>query len=201
MQKSITIFLPIVVIGLLIAAGLRNSKPADAAQLQRTPKTKAMKTLHDFTVKDINGNDFHLSSLKGKKVLVVNTASECGLTPQYAQLQELYDNYGGDRFEIIGFPSNDFAGQEPGSEAQIAAFCEKNYGVTFPMMAKVSVKGADMNPLYRWLTSESENGVSDYEVQWNFHKFLVDEKGNLVRDLSPQTLPLDEAVLTWVDAK
>lgn len=201
MQKGITILLPLAVLALLIGAGLRNANRADAAQIQKSKTYTTMKTLHDFSVTDINGNEYALSSLKGKKVLVVNTASECGLTPQYAQLQELHENFGGENFEIIGFPSNDFAGQEPGSESEIASFCQKNYGVTFPMMAKVNVKGAEISPVYNWLTRASENGVSDYEVKWNFHKFLVDEQGKLVRDVAPQTSPLDEVILTWVGAK
>lgn len=202
MQKSITIFLPLIVLGLLIAAGLRSSKNVEAAQIKESQLPQSsMRTLHDFSVTDINGNAFDLSSLKGKKVLLVNTASECGLTPQYAQLQELYENYGGEGFEIIGFPSNDFAGQEPGSEADIASFCQKNYGVTFPMMAKVQVKGNGVAPVYAWLTRKSENGVSDYEVKWNFHKFLIDEQGKLVRDIAPQASPLDEDILDWVGVK
>ena len=130
-------------------------------------ETAALKSFHDFSVTDIDGNPFDLSSLKGKKVLVVNTASECGLTPQYAQLQELFEAKGGDGFTIVGFPANNFGGQEPGSDAQIQTFCSKNYGVTFPMMSKISVKGDDIHPLYAWLTSKAENGVEDSKVKWN----------------------------------
>lgn len=157
-----------------------------------------MKTFHDFTVSTLDGVSLDLSSLKGKKVLVVNTASECGLTPQYEQLQELYKAHGGDNFEIIGFPSNDFGAQEPGSAEQIANFCQKNYGVTFPMMAKVHVKGEDQCELYQWLTQKDLNGVGDFEVKWNFHKFLIDENGALVKDVEPQTLPIDDEILNWI---
>jgi glutathione peroxidase len=157
-----------------------------------------MKTFHDFTVSTLDGASFDLSSLKGKKVLVVKTASECGLTPQYEQLQELYEAHGGDKFEIIGFPSNDFGAQEPGSAEQIASFCQKNYGVTFPMMAKVHVKDEGQCELYQWLTQKSLNGVGDFEVKWNFHKFLIDENGALVKDVQPQTLPVDEEILNWI---
>lgn len=163
-----------------------------------TVKDTTMKTLHDFTIETLDGGTFDFASLKGKKVLIVNTASECGLTPQYQQLQELYEAKGGDQFEIIGFPSNDFGAQEPGSNEQIASFCQKNYGVTFPMMTKVHVKGEGISPIYSWLTSKAENGVSDYEVQWNFHKFLIDEEGNLVKEVTPQTLPTDEEILSWI---
>jgi glutathione peroxidase len=125
----------------------------------------AQKSFYDFTVKDIEGNDFELSSLKGKKVMVVNTASKCGLTPQYEKLQWLYEKYGGNDFVIIGFPANNFLNQEPGSDEEIATFCEVNYGVTFPMMSKISVKGDDIHPLYQWLTQKSKNGRMDSEVK------------------------------------
>lgn len=164
----------------------------------KTTVADAMKTLHDFSAETIDGGTLDFSKFKGQKLLVVNTASECGLTPQYEQLQELYDKFGGDKFQIVGFPSNDFAGQEPGSEQEIASFCQKNYGVTFQMMSKVKVKGDGVHPIYAWLTSKAENGVADYEVKWNFHKFLIDEDGKLVRDVEPQTLPIDDSILQWV---
>ncbi|WP_339736727.1 glutathione peroxidase [uncultured Sunxiuqinia sp.] len=155
-------------------------------------------SLHDFKVQDIEGSDFDLSQLKGKKVLVVNTASKCGLTPQYELLQKLYDEYGGDEFTIIGFPANNFNEQEPGSNEEIAEFCERNYGVTFPMMSKISVKGDDMHPLYQWLTQKEKNGVSDSEVSWNFQKYMIDEKGHLVDYAEPKTKPNDEKIVNWV---
>ncbi len=157
------------------------------------------KNFHDFTVKTIDGNDFNLSELKGKKVLVVNTASKCGLTPQYKKLQELYEKYGGDDFTIIGFPANNFLSQEPGTNEEIKEFCQVNYGVTFPMMAKISVKGKDMNPLYQWLTQKSENGKVDAEVSWNFQKFMIDEEGNLIDFASPKTKPFDEKIVSWIE--
>ncbi len=155
-------------------------------------------SLHDFTVKDIEGNDFELSSLKGKKVLVVNTASKCGLTPQYEQLQKLYETYGGENFVIIGFPANNFLNQEPGSNEEIAEFCQKNYGVTFPMMSKISVKGKDIHPVYQWLTQKEKNGKMDSKVGWNFQKYLVDENGKLVDMVKPKTKPDDEKILSWI---
>ena len=163
-------------------------------------ETTALKSFHDFSVTDIDGNAFDLSSLKGKKVLVVNTASECGLTPQYAQLQELFEAKGGEGFTIIGFPANNFGGQEPGSDAQIQTFCSKNYGVTFPMMSKISVKGDDIHPLYAWLTSKAENGVEDSKVKWNFHKYLIDENGALVKNVGPTTSPINTAILDWIQS-
>lgn len=161
----------------------------------------AQKSFYDFTVKDIEGQDFDLSELKGKKVLVVNTASKCGLTPQYELLEELYNKYGGDSFTIIGFPANNFANQEPGSNDEIAEFCEKNYGVTFPMMSKISVKGDDIHPLYQWLTQKSKNGKIDSEVGWNFQKYLIDENGNLVKVIEPKVKPNDVAIVGWVEGE
>lgn len=159
----------------------------------------AQNSFHDFVVKDIQGNDFKLASLKGKKVLVVNTASKCGLTPQYAKLETLYKLYGGNNFVIIGFPANNFLSQEPGSNADIQAFCTENYGVTFPMMAKISVKGDDQHPLYKWLTEKSLNGVEDSSVSWNFQKYLIDENGKLVKSFSPRTDPLDQGIVNWIN--
>jgi len=156
-------------------------------------------SFHDFTVKDISGEDYPLSQLKGKKVLVVNTASKCGLTPQYEGLQELYEKYGGDDFVIIGFPANNFLKQEPGSNEEIATFCSINYGVSFPMMSKISVKGTDQHPLYLWLTSKSENGVADSKVTWNFQKYMIDEEGQLVGHYSPKTKPKNKKLVSWIE--
>jgi glutathione peroxidase len=139
-----------------------------------------------------------MSSLKGKKVLVVNTASKCGLTPQYEALQALYKKYGGDKFVIVGFPANNFLNQEPGSNKEIEEFCQKNYGVTFPMMSKISVKGDDMAPIYQWLTQKSKNGVKDSEVAWNFQKYMIDENGRLVDFASPKTKPDDPKIVSWI---
>lgn len=157
-----------------------------------------VKNLHSFKVTAIDGSEFDLASLKGKKVMVVNTASKCGLTPQYKTLQALYDQYGGEKFEIIGFPANNFMNQEPGSNEEISTFCTSNYGVTFPMMSKISVKGDDIHPLYAWLTQKSQNGKVDVDVTWNFQKFLIDENGNLVDFLKPADKPDDKKVLEWL---
>lgn len=156
------------------------------------------KSFYDFKVTDIDGKEFNLASLKGKKVLVVNTASKCGLTPQYKQLQELFQLYGGEKFTIIGFPANNFMKQEPGTDSEIAEFCEKNYGVTFKMMSKISVKGDDIHPLYQWLTQKSQNGVLDSEVKWNFQKYLIDESGKLVDMVEPKVKPDDEKIVGWI---
>lgn len=155
-------------------------------------------SIHEFIVNDIYGEEFKLSSLKGKKVLVVNTASKCGLTPQYESLEKLYKEYGGDDFVIIGFPANNFLSQEPGTNEEISNFCQLNYGVTFPMMSKISVKGDDMHPLYVWLTEKDKNGVMDSKVKWNFQKYLIDEDGKLVDVAFPKEEAYDEKILNWV---
>ena len=158
----------------------------------------AQNAFYDFTVTDIDGNPYALSQLKGKKVMVVNVASKCGFTPQYEQLEALYQTYKDSNFVIIGFPANNFKEQEPGTNEEIKSFCTLNYGVTFPMMGKISVKGDDMNPLYQWLTQKSKNGVLDSEVSWNFQKYLIDEKGNLVKMVEPKVDPNDEQILSWI---
>ena len=163
-------------------------------------KTKKM-SIHEFKVENINGDEFDFSSLKGKKIMVVNTASKCGLTPQYEKLEALYQKYKNDNFTIIGFPSNDFMGQEPGSNEEIIAFCKKNYGVSFPMMSKVKVKGNDKCGIYSFLTSKSQNGLEDNKVQWNFQKYLLDENGFLIKVLSPRTLPDDPQISSWIEGK
>jgi len=156
-------------------------------------------SIYQFTVQDINGDDFSLSDLEGKKVMIVNTASKCGLTPQYEQLESLYNTYKDQNFVIIGFPANNFANQEPGTNEEIAEFCQANYGVSFPMMSKISVKGDDMSPLYEFLTQKVKNGVEDSEVAWNFQKYLIDENGHLAKVISPKTLPTDQSVISWVE--
>jgi glutathione peroxidase len=156
---------------------------------------------YDFKVKTLEGKNFDFSSLKGKKVLIVNTASKCGFTPQYKDLEELYEQYGGDNFVIIGFPANNFLSQEPGTAEEIRTFCTEKYGVTFPMMEKISVKGNDMHPLYQWLTSKSKNGVMDSEVKWNFQKYLIDETGKLQEVIYSKEKPGSEKVVAWISAK
>ncbi len=155
-------------------------------------------SIHTFKCEDINGQSYDLSQLKGKKVLVVNTASKCGLTPQYEELETLYSLYKDSNFVIIGFPANNFMGQEPGSNENIAAFCQKNYGVSFPMMSKISVKGKDMHPIYQFLTQKAKNGLEDNQVQWNFQKYLLDEEGFLIKVISPQTSPMDASIVDWI---
>jgi glutathione peroxidase len=153
---------------------------------------------YDFKVKTLEGDNFDFSSLKGKKVMIVNVASKCGNTPQYKDLQAMYEEYKGDNFIIIGFPANNFMQQEPGTASEIRKFCTDNYGVTFPIMEKISVKGDDMHPLYKWLTSKEKNGVRDSEVSWNFQKYLIDEKGNLIDVIPPKEKPTSDKVIAWI---
>ena len=155
---------------------------------------------YDFKVKTLEGQDFDFASLKGKKVMIVNTASKCGYTPQYKDLEDLYENYRGD-LVIIGFPANNFMNQEPGTAADIRKFCSVNYGVTFPMMEKISVKGEDMHPLYKWLTSKDKNGVMDSEVKWNFQKYLIDENGKLVDVIFSKEKPSSDKIIAWISSK
>lgn len=155
-------------------------------------------SFYSFKFKALDGKEYNFSQLKGKKVLIVNTASKCGYTPQYKELEELYQKFKDKNFVIIGFPANNFMGQEPGTNSEIAEFCEKNYGVTFPIMEKSSVKGNDCNPLFRWLCTKDLNGVQDYKVSWNFNKFLIDEKGNLVAHYDSRVTPLDPKILDFL---
>ncbi|MBL6870587.1 MAG: glutathione peroxidase [Flavobacteriaceae bacterium] len=156
-------------------------------------------TIYQFKVTSLEGEDFDFSTLEGKKIMIVNTASKCGLTPQYKKLQALYEKYGKEYFVIIGFPANNFLFQEPGTDEEIAVFCEKNYGVTFPMMSKISVKGKNMHPVYQFLTDESKNGVISSSVSWNFQKYLINPDGRLAKVISPRTQPDDPTVISWIE--
>ena len=185
-------------LALLVSCQDRAQAPAMAASTANTSEPMAKETIYQYKVKDLSGKEFDFASLKGKKVMVVNTASKCGLTPQYKDLEALYEQYKSKGFVIVGFPANNFAEQEPGTNQEIAAFCQKNYGVTFPMMEKVSVKGSDMAPIYKFLTQKSKNGLQDSEVEWNFQKYLINENGELVKVISPRTLPTDAEIVNWI---
>ncbi|HXH19059.1 MAG TPA: glutathione peroxidase [Chitinophagales bacterium] len=152
-----------------------------------------MKSIYDIKVKTIDGAETTLSQYKGKKMLIVNVASECGFTPQYAELQELYETYG-DKITVLGFPANNFGSQEPGTNEEIKQFCTKNFGVTFPMFAKISVKGSDMHELYQWLTKTELNGWNEKAPNWNFCKYLISEDGKLLKFYSSAVTPLSEEI-------
>lgn len=193
--------LAILACGLLFLVSCQNQAQNNSAKAD-TQKNKAMskETIYQFKVTDLYGKPFDFATLKGKKVMIVNTASKCGLTPQYKELEALYKEYNDKGFVIVGFPANNFAGQEPGTNEEIAAFCEKNYGVSFPMMDKISVKGDDMAPIYQFLTQKNKNGVQDSEVEWNFQKYLINENGELEKVISPRTLPTDPEIMNWIKA-
>lgn len=152
-------------------------------------------SIHQFKVLGLQGDTINFAQFKGKKILVVNTASKCGFTPQYKELEELYTKYK-DKLVVVGFPANNFLHQEPGTNEEIASFCQKNYGVSFPMAAKISVKGKDEAPIYKWLTSKSENGVMNAKIKWNFNKFLLDENGIIMAYFPSSVTPLSEAIIS-----
>ena len=157
--------------------------------------TLSAQSIHSFTVKGIDGKDIKLASFKGKKILVVNTASKCGYTPQYEALEKVYEQYK-DKLVIIGFPCNQFGGQEPGSNEEIVEFCKKNYGVTFPLADKIDVKGTNTAAIYQWLTQKSKNGVLDASISWNFNKFLLDENGKMIAYYPSNITPDNQAILS-----
>jgi glutathione peroxidase len=159
-----------------------------------TSMNDSIKSIHDFKVAALDGGSINFADFKGKKILVVNTASECGYTPQYKDLQALAEKYK-DKLVVVGFPANNFGGQEPGSNTEIKSFCEKNYGVTFPMAAKVSVKGDDIAPIFNWLTHKSLNQVMDAEISWNFNKFLLDENGKLIDKFNSNVKPMSNDIV------
>jgi len=164
------------------------------AEIDRVQNQTPMKSIYDIPVKTIDGQETTLSQYKGKKMLITNVASECGFTPQYADLQELFATHG-DKVVVLGFPANNFGGQEPGTNEQIKEFCSKNFGVTFPMFAKISVKGSDMHELYQWLTSPELNGWNEKAPNWNFCKYLISEDGRLLKFYSSAVNPMSKEVV------
>ncbi|WP_298119170.1 glutathione peroxidase [Flavobacterium sp.] len=186
-------------IGILSLTSCQNQAQNKVAPIRETKELVMEKqTIYQFKVKDLEGNEFDFATLKGKKILVVNTASKCGLTPQYKDLEAIYNQYKNNNFVIVGFPANNFGQQEPGSNKEIGEFCSRNYGVTFPMMSKISVKGKDMNEVYQFLTQKAKNGLQDSEVEWNFQKYLINEKGELEKVVAPNVLPTDDEIVNWI---
>jgi glutathione peroxidase len=181
----------------LILISCQNQAQQKQNQLVATPieNQKVMiETIYQFKVTDLEGNVFDFAQLKGKKIMVVNTASKCGLTPQYKDLEAIYKKY-----QDKNFPANNFGSQEPGTNQEISSFCQRNYGVTFPMMAKVSVVGNDMCEVYQFLTQKSRNGLEDSDVAWNFQKYLINENGQLEKVIAPQILPTDASIIDWIE--
>ncbi len=170
-----------------------NEAPAQSGITVNAQTARAGNSIYNFKVESLEGGTIDFSAFKGKKILIVNTASKCGYTPQYEGLQKLYDTYK-DKLVIVGFPANNFGGQEPGTNTEIQEFCKKNFGVTFPMAAKVSVKGDDIAPIFSWLCNKKENGVLDAEIKWNFGKFLLDEKGILIQYFPSKVEPMSTEI-------
>ena len=156
------------------------------------------KTLYDFTANTIDGDEYNFSGLKGKKVLIVNIATGCSLAPQLHKLQELYEEFGGDDFEIIAFPCNDFGKQEPGTNSEVKEKCSSKYEITFQLMEKIRIKGDTIHPIYQWLTSSDENGVLDAKVTWNYQKFMIDENGEVVDAVAPIISPKSNRIMEWL---
>jgi glutathione peroxidase len=164
-------------------------------------KGQPTSSIHQFKINTIDGQSFDFASLKGKKILIVNTASKCGFTPQFKDLEELYVKYKDKNFVIIGFPCNQFGGQDPGSNSDIKEFCTKNYGVTFPMMKKINVKGDSICEVYSWLTNKAKNGVMNSSVKWNFQKYMIDENGFLIDYVSSYKKPTVKKIIKWIEGK
>jgi len=189
-MKTAIIIFGVVIVALAIysfSTRHRVSPEKKASMIAETPKS-----FYELTYTDIDGKPVSMSAYKGKYVLCVNVASKCGHTPQYAKLEALYEKLK-DKLVIIGFPCNQFLGQEPGSEKEIAEFCTKNYGVTFPLSSKIDVKGKDQHPVYTWLMTKDVNGVSDDKVEWNFHKVLVSPEGTWLKAFSAGSDPMEVA--------
>lgn len=190
LMKKMSILISVVLVAGLAAflfISASTKKVAEKSELS------SVTSVYDFKLKTIDGEEISLSKFKGKKMLLVNVASECGYTPQYKPLQTLHEKYGS-KVEVIGFPANNFGGQEPGNSSEIKSFCTKNYGVTFQMMEKISVKGSDMHPLYKWLSSKEMNGSCNEAPSWNFCKYLIDENGKVIKFFKSNVDPLSKEI-------
>ncbi len=195
----ILVFTATTVTGQTWRGNKQNKKLINEFVEKKTTITDMSKTIYQFKVRSLSGDLFDFAYLKGKKILIVNTASNCGLTAQYSELENIYEKFKNLNFVIVGFPANNFGGQEPGTNQEIAVFCSKNYGVSFPMMSKISVKGSDMHELYQYLTQKSKNGLQDSKVEWNFQKYLINQKGYLEKVIAPQVLPNDKSIIEWIN--
>lgn len=195
-MKNKIIGLTLVVIAFFVIAISCNAKNSAAANLAGATGAKSV---YDFTMKDIDGKDIPLSQYKGKIIVIVNTASKCGLVGQLGEIEAFYQKYKDKGVIVLGFPEGNFLGQEFDDNTEIKAFCTKNYGVTFPMFSKISVKGNDIAPLYKFLTEKSENGVIDAPIKWNYQKFIIDRNGKVVCSISPRTTVNDAEFLQNID--
>ena len=182
-------------IALVSCAAKSTNTAMNNSAITASAVTTAQGSIYDFKVEALDGSVIDFATFKGKKILIVNTASACGYTVQYEGLEALYKKYQ-DKLVIVGFPANNFGGQEPGSNSEIKEFCKKNYGVSFPMAAKISVKGDDIAPIYKWLCNKSQNGVLDAEIKWNFNKFLLDENGVMISKFDSGVKPLSDELIS-----
>ncbi len=197
-MKQISIFLLMLLpFGCQQTTNANQTKTMETSTVSTVPTEGNQPSVYDFKFKTLLGEEINLNEFKGRKMLLVNVASECGFTPQYKELQQLYDQYG-TKVVVIGFPVNDFGGQEPGSNQEIATFCERNYGVTFPIVEKIVVTGAEQHPLYKYLSSKTLNGVTDEAPNWNFCKYLIDEKGKVVQFFPSKVTPLSSELIAAI---
>ena len=190
------------IVGLLlvvVTGSFAISFASDVKENSMLAESAKPKSIYEFPLKDIDGKDVKLKKYKGNVLLIVNTASKCGYTPQYEGLQKIYEKYNTQKFYVLGFPANNFSEQEPGTEKEIKEFCESKYKVTFPMFAKISVKGADQDPLYRFLTGKETNPAFAGDISWNFNKFLVNKKGQIVARFSSKDKPDSEVVTQAIE--
>ncbi len=195
-MKNKILILSLVMLSVFV---LTTSCEAKASSANTTSTETSSKSVYDFTMKDIDGNDVSLSKYKGKIIVIVNTASQCGLVGQLSEIEAFYKKYSNKGVVVLGFPANNFLGQEPLKNADIKAFCSKNYGVTFPLFEKISVKGKDINPLYQYLTNKSENGVIDAPIKWNYQKFIIDKNGKIYSSVAPRTTVNDQEFLQSIE--
>jgi glutathione peroxidase len=179
--------------------GFWGSKQGNLSNYMNISKQSDINSIYKFKVDDINGNPIDLGQFEGKILIIINVASKCGLTPQYEEIESFYRSNKNENIVVLGFPANNFLGQEPGTDQEIEQFCKKNYGVTFPMFSKISVKGNDIHPLYEFLTSKELNGVMDSKVKWNFQKYLVDKEGRVVTYFDPKTSINDSLVVNAIE--
>ena len=191
----------ITLISLFTCCNAQDKKTKTTSKPTTTQTIKKVKNLHQFKFEDINGDSFDFSDLKGKKVIILNTASKCGYTKQYDALEKVYQQYQGENLVVIGFPSDNFGGQEFDNNEEIASFCKLNYGVSFPLMTKSDVKGTNQNEIFKFLTQKALNGKSDFDVKWNFTKFLINPDGSLETSYPSSVTPDDPKIINWIENK
>lgn len=199
MRKMKTKFLTTILLLISISAAFMSCNANNSSAAASAINANTTESVYDFTLLDIDGKEVSLSKYKGKVIVIINTASQCGLVGQFAEIEAFYQKYKDKGVVVLGFPANNFLGQEPLSNSDIKAFCTKNYGVTFPMFSKISVKGNDIHPLYKYLTNISENGVVDAPVKWNYQKFIIGKNGKVVASVSPRTTVNDTEFLQYID--